>query len=121
MPIDVCRIDERLLHGQVIVGWGRRLGLGFYVIVDDRIAASDWERDLYASSLPEGVHSFFLTTAEAVDRLAELDARPDAGMVLTSGTDTMRRLAEAGVLEGKPVNIGGLHAAPGRCRQSSSD
>jgi PTS system mannose-specific IIB component/fructoselysine and glucoselysine-specific PTS system IIB component len=116
MPITLCRIDERLLHGQVIVGWGKRLGLGFYVVVDDHIAKSDWERELYASALPEGIHSFFMTTDEAIDLLTELDSRADSGMVLTSGTRTMRRLAEASVLNGKPVNIGGLHAAPGRER-----
>lgn len=116
MPITVYRVDERLLHGQVIVGWGKRLGLGFYVVVNDDIAESDWEKELYESALPEGTRSFFMTTAEAVDRLAELDARPDPGMVLTSSTRTMRQLAEANVLNGKPVNIGGLHAAPGRER-----
>ncbi len=116
MPITVYRIDERLLHGQVIVGWGKRFGLGFYVVVDDHVAESDWEKELYASALPEGVHSFFMTTSEAIDRLAELEARRDSGMLLTSSTRTMRRLAEANVLSDKPVNIGGLHAAPGRGR-----
>ena len=64
MPIAVYRIDERLLHGQVVVGWGRRFGIGFYVVVDDRIAETAWERDLYESALPAGVESFFLTVED---------------------------------------------------------
>ena len=48
--------------------------------------------------------------------MAELDGRTDHGMLLTGDTGTMRRLAEAGLLSGKQVNIGGLHAAPGRQR-----
>ena len=31
MPIDLHRIDDRLIHGQVVVGWGQPLGVGFVV------------------------------------------------------------------------------------------
>lgn len=116
MPIALYRIDERLLHGQVVVGWGRRLGIGFYAVVDDRIAATEWERDLYASALPDGVESFFLTVERAIGELPELEMRADVGMGLTSGTAEMRRLGEAGLLVGKEVNLGGLHAREGRTR-----
>ena len=116
MPITVYRVDERLLHGQVVVGWGQRLGIGFYVVIDDRIAGTAWERDLYASALPAGVESFFLSVDDAVERLPELEERGDAGMALTAGTAQMRRLAEAGLLAGKEVNLGGLHATEGRER-----
>ena len=35
MSIDLYRIDDRLIHGQVVVGWGQALGTGFIVLVDD--------------------------------------------------------------------------------------
>lgn len=116
MPIALYRIDERLLHGQVVVGWGRNLGLAFYVVVDDEIAGSEWEKSLYASALPEGVESFFFAVDEAIRELPRLQERRDLGMVLTAGTGTMRRLGEAGLLTTADVNLGGLHAAPGRRR-----
>ena len=31
--IVLYRIDDRLIHGQVVVGWGQRLGIGFIVLV----------------------------------------------------------------------------------------
>jgi hypothetical protein len=77
MPITVYRIDERLLHGQVVVGWGRRLGIGFYAVVDDGIAGTAWERDLYGSALPAGVEPFFLTVEDAIGQLPELEDRGD--------------------------------------------
>jgi len=40
------RIDDRLIHGQVVVGWGQPLDVGFIVLVDDAVASSDWEREL---------------------------------------------------------------------------
>jgi len=116
MPLDLFRIDERLLHGQVLVGWGSRLGLRYYVIVDDGLARSEWEQDLYRSALPENVTAEFLTVSDAAACFAELDTRPGPGALLTRGTTTMRALAEAGFLEGRRVNIGGLHGGADRKR-----
>lgn len=112
--LTLFRIDERLLHGQVLVGWGARLGIGYYVVVDDRLADSEWEQELYASGIPDEAEALFVTPDDAVRRFEELDARPGTGALLTRGTSAMRRLAVAGVLEGRCVNLGGLHAGPGR-------
>jgi mannose/fructose/N-acetylgalactosamine-specific phosphotransferase system component IIB len=116
VAFDLLRIDERLIHGQVVVGWGSRLGIKRYVVVDDALAESDWEQELYVSALPDGVTARFLTTAAAVDRFDELDDMDGRGALLTRGTDTMRALAEAGCIDGRQVNVGGLHEGPGRTR-----
>jgi PTS system mannose-specific IIB component/fructoselysine and glucoselysine-specific PTS system IIB component len=116
MALDLFRIDERLLHGQVIVGWGMRLQLEYYVIVDDEVAASDWERDLYAAGLPEGVDAIFVGRDEAIERFADLDEHPGRGALLTRSPATMRALADAGLLDGRRVNLGGLHAGGERRR-----
>ncbi len=116
MPIHLWRIDDRLLHGQVLVGWGGQLALDFYVVVDDPLAESAWEQDLYRTGAPEGVQVFFLSVPEALERLPELEGRSGRGALLTRETRTMRRLAESGLLEGRRVNVGGIHAAPGRRR-----
>jgi len=114
--IGLCRIDERLLHGQVLVGWGGRLGIAHYVVVDDVLAASDWERELYASGTPDGADSHFLSVSAAVEELSAFEDLPGSTAVLTRDTETMRTLAEAGLLEEKRVNVGGLHPAEGRRR-----
>jgi len=31
MPILLSRVDDRLIHGQVVVGWGRPLGIDLIV------------------------------------------------------------------------------------------
>jgi len=116
MALNLLRIDERLIHGQVLVGWGTRLGLRYYVIVDDELARSDWEQELYRSALPEDVTAEFLTVSDASTRFAEFDARPEAGALLTRGTTAMRILAEHGLLDGRRVNIGGLHGGADRER-----
>jgi PTS system mannose-specific IIB component/fructoselysine and glucoselysine-specific PTS system IIB component len=45
MSLVLYRIDDRLIHGQVVIGWGRPLDVGFIALVDDQVAASDWEQD----------------------------------------------------------------------------
>ncbi len=116
MTLVLFRIDERLLHGQVIVGWGMRLGIRHYVVVDDDLAESEWERDLYGAGLPEGATAEFVSVEQAIERFGEFDARPGRGALLTRGTAEMRSLAEAGWLSERRVNLGGLHAAEDRRR-----
>jgi len=116
MPLTLFRIDERLIHGQVLVGWGTRLGLQYYVVVDDALAGSGWEQDLYRSGLPDEVTAEFVTVDEAAMRFAELDGREGPGALLTRGTRAMRKLAEQGLLDGRRVNVGGLHGGAGRER-----
>lgn len=110
----MIRIDDRLLHGQVVVGWGQRLGLRWYLVADDELARSEWEQRLYRDALPEGSEVEFLEVEEAGARFPELVERREPGAVLTAGTKAMRRLAEAGVLEGRRVDVGCLGAGDDR-------
>ncbi len=55
MSIALFRIDDRLIHGQVVVGWGQPLHVGFIVLVDDAVRASPWEQDLYRMGVPSDV------------------------------------------------------------------
>ena len=65
MAIELCRIDDRLIHGQVVVGWGQPLDVGFIVLVDDEVAASDWEQELYRMGVPPEMEVFFHDVAGA--------------------------------------------------------
>ncbi len=52
VTLELNRIDDRLIHGQVVVGWGQPLDVEFIVLVDDAVAASDWEQELYRMGVP---------------------------------------------------------------------
>jgi mannose/fructose/N-acetylgalactosamine-specific phosphotransferase system component IIB len=116
MPITLFRIDERLLHGQVVVGWGRRLEIDYYVVVDDLLVESEWEQQLYASGLPGNTPVVFVSSDDAIRRFWDLDSEQGRGALLTRGTSAMRELADAGLLVDRRVNVGGLHAEAGRRR-----
>lgn len=109
MPIVLYRVDERLIHGQVVLGWGGRLHPDRYVLVCDDIADSVWEQDLYRLALEPGQEAEFVTVAAARDRLGEWRDDPRRTIVLTRDLGTMRELARGGLLEGEEINVGGIH------------
>src|SRR6186997_180618 len=114
MSIVLFRVDERLIHGQVVVGWGTQLKPDRIVVVDDALSESQWEQELYTLGLPSGLESSFESIDDARAHLNEWRAAPDRIMVLTRDIHTMRMLAEGGTLRGDEVNIGGIHHASGR-------
>ena len=114
MSIVLFRVDERLIHGQVTVGWGSRLKAGRYVVVDDDLADSEWERELFRLGTPEEAKAEFLSVRAARDRLSQWRTLREPVILLTRNLDHMARLAEGGALEGETVNLGGIHHRPGR-------
>lgn len=112
MSIVVARIDDRLVHGQVVIGWGRPLRIDRIALVDAEVAASDLEQDLYRLAAPPGIEVEFLSPAEAGARAGLLAASPERVMILTGSVAVMTSLVrEAGLAA---VNLGGVHGGPGR-------
>jgi PTS system mannose-specific IIB component/fructoselysine and glucoselysine-specific PTS system IIB component len=116
MPILLCRVDDRLIHGQVVVGWGANLGLDYVAVVDDALSGSEWEQDIYRAGLSESVEARFASVEDAAIRIPNWSENAGRGFLLTRDIQTMRRLAETGSLEGLEINLGGIHDAPGRRR-----
>ena len=114
MSIVLYRVDERLIHGQVVVAWGNVLHPDQIIVVDDDLANSAWEQDLYAMGLPDDLTTRFETVAQARAHLAAWRQSDARVVVLTRNVATMRQLADAGAMRGEEVNIGGIHYAPGR-------
>lgn len=115
MTVELFRVDERLIHGQVVVGWGRACGVRRIVVVNDELAAEPVEQEIYRTGLPDEVQADFWTVATAVERVPDLMRSEQKAFVLTEDLPTMWRLA----VEGVPiewVNVGGIHATSGRRR-----
>lgn len=113
MSIALYRVDDRLIHGQVVVGWGQPLDARFIVLVDDEVRASEWEQDLYRMGVPPSIEVVFASAEEALRGLPDWEAQSRVGILLTGDIETMNALA-AGSGRLRKVNIGGLHHRPGR-------
>ena len=113
MPVELHRIDDRLIHGQVVVGWGQPMGLALIALVDDAIAASPWEQELYRLAVPPEIEVRFASVADAAREYAAWAADPRPAMLITGSVEAMRRLVEL-VPAIRTVNLGGVHHGAGR-------
>lgn len=114
MPLLLSRVDDRLIHGQVVLGWGRPLGLERIVLVDDQVAANEWEQELYRMAVPAGIEVEFLPVASAIARLSDWRRDPTRMAVLTGDIESMAALHRADQETMHRINLGGVHHRPGR-------
>jgi len=114
MALALLRVDDRLIHGQVLIGWGRPLGVRFVALVDDEVRHSEWEQNLYRMAVPSDIELVIVSTSEAVEQLPRWaeDSRP--GILVTADVATMSALHDAAPQLVTRVNLGGLHHRPGK-------
>lgn len=122
MPVELYRIDDRLIHGQVVLGWARPLNVQRIVVVDDELAASEWEQELYRMAVPPEMEVRFVSVDEAARTQAKLAAERTRAIVLAGDVGTMRRFVDrVRAIGGSPgvpaVNVGGVHHRAGRMQR----
>jgi PTS system mannose-specific IIB component/fructoselysine and glucoselysine-specific PTS system IIB component len=113
MTLALYRIDDRLIHGQVVVGWGQPLNCSFIVLVDDEVSSSDWEQDLYRMGVPPQIEVIFASVEQAAAQFPTWEADARVGILLVGDVDTAVALATR-VPQVKRFNVGGVHHRTGR-------
>jgi mannose/fructose/N-acetylgalactosamine-specific phosphotransferase system component IIB len=122
------RIDDRLIHGQVTVGWRQYLRYQEIWVVDDLVRGDPYLWDALQLATPVGIEVRGMGLQEAIEVLTE-DATPNAASVggtyggsvlmLLRSPKVGLALLEGGVLFGR-VNVGNLGARPGSVRAMRS-
>ena len=113
MTLALYRIDDRLIHGQVVVGWGQPLNASFIVLVDDEVSSSDWEQDLYRMGVPPQIEVIFASVDQAAAQLSTWEADDRVGILLVGDIDTAVALAQRAP-QVRSFNVGGVHHRTGR-------
>jgi len=113
MTLRLVRIDDRLIHGQVVAVWLRAVGADRIVIVDDRTAHDPFMKDVMTLAAPNGVAVEVCDVAEGIKRAAEIAGTSENAFVLMRSPITALRLRQAGV-PFDVLNVGGLGAGVGR-------
>lgn len=118
MSISVLRLDDRLVHGQVVVGWGNALGIDRIILVDDKVRETEWEQELYSMGVPESMRLSFASVQEGAELLPELAQSQEKAVVLVGDVDSLVRLCDnCDVVDS--INVGGVHQAEGRSERLS--
>ena len=113
MSLRLVRVDDRLIHGQVVAVWLRAIGADRIVIVDDTVARDDFLVEVLTLAAPSGVTVEVHDVATGAPRVAELAAGPEAVFVLVKTPLAALALRRAGVVF-DVLNVGGMGAGPGR-------
>ncbi len=109
MPFSLVRIDDRLIHGQIVVGWVHALRPDRIILCNDEVANSEWERDLYLNSYTDAdVKIDVMTTDEAITYLKSPAFDKEKIILLVESPKDAWRLFEKGVPI-TDINVGGMH------------
>lgn len=122
MPMSYwMRVDDRLLHGQVTVGWRQHLRYDTVWVVDDGVRSDPLLEEALRLAAPAGVSVRVYSVSEGIAALASAPELADGGsreqrcLLLVKSPQTALSLVEGGMpLE--QVNVGNLAARPGAKR-----
>lgn len=113
MPILLYRVDERLIHGQVVVGWGNNLKFDQIVLLNDQVASNPWERELCLACVPPEMKATILPVDEGATKVLQNGFEGKRSVILVDSPFDILRMVEKGV-KIESVNVGGVHSKKGR-------
>lgn len=105
--IVLTRVDDRLVHGQVMTSWVKATGANKTMVVDDGVAQDELMKTVLKGVVPSQVKLGIFSVAKAVDRMVKGFKDTDKVIMLVKTPETVWRMQQAGV-EFKTLNIGGM-------------
>ena len=107
----LVRIDDRLIHGQVMTAWMKTLPAKQIIVIDDKVAKDDFMLFVLQNAAPSGVKVLALTEEKALETLKAGLSTPS--FILAKSPLSLKVLIENGI-DIKAVNIGGMGMKAGR-------
>ncbi len=104
----IIRIDDRLIHGQVLVGWCNHHPIKKFVICDNEIIENEWEKNLLLTCVPPNFQIEILSTGDTCKFIKENMTLTELTMILVNSPHQIKEMAEID-LPVKRINVGGIH------------
>lgn len=114
MKVMMSRVDERLVHGQVIASWAKIHGIKSILVIDDPLSKDSFMSTVLSMAAPSGVKVELVSVDTAAKRIQSEGM--DNGintMLLFKAPAAAQALVERGIPL-KELNIGNMGAGPGR-------
>jgi len=111
--IILARIDDRLIHGQVVEGWVNFLKATCILVADDKVAANPLQRSIMEISVPERLKVVIGKVEEICEKVRSSSLDAERAILLFSNPVDVVRCLKAGLSFPK-INMGGLHFVPGK-------
>jgi len=113
MKISLARIDDRLIHGQVVTIWSKETKCQRIIVCNDDVANDEIRKTLLTQVAPPGVQSHVVSIDKAVRVINNPKYENDIVLLLFTNPTDVLRLIEAGI-DIKTVNIGGMSFKEGK-------
>lgn len=118
MDVKLARIDERLVHGQIITSWSKTLGITKILVIDDDVAKDPFMSQVITLSAQQGMNIVILEAKKAAEVLQN-DKTSTSTMLLFKSPKPILEMAEAGLVLPE-INLGNLGSSPNRKRISKN-
>ena len=115
MVLTLVRVDDRLIHGQVVAIWLKDLPATRIIVIDDATAGDEFLTEVIELAAPSGVTVEVQSLADGIERLRAAAEDPEATYVLLRSPFTALALQRAGI-EFPRLNVGGMGIGPRRQR-----
>ncbi|MGM0216671.1 PTS system mannose/fructose/N-acetylgalactosamine-transporter subunit IIB [Enterococcus sp. AZ109] len=107
MKIELARIDDRFIHGQVLTKWVKLRPVDRIIIVSDAVAQDEMRKTLVLSVAPANVKASAVTVDKMVRAYHSPRYENDRVMLLFEGPEDIAELVKKGVPL-KEINVGGM-------------
>lgn len=107
------RVDNRLVHGQIIETWLPFTNARGILVINDALAADLLRQEIMSLAIPAGVRIEFLPVAELMPFLSRNPLENEDALILFASCRDARAAYEQGFDFGN-LNLGNLHYAPGK-------
>lgn len=106
--INLARVDDRLIHGQVMTKWSKGLGTNALFVIDDPTAKDPFLKDVFMmSSANSGMTIKVFTIDEAIEYWEKANFEKFKAILLFKNISTVKAVVDRG-LPIKRLNIGGI-------------
>jgi len=106
MEIALARIDDRLIHGQIVTAWVQDTKASELIVADDKAANDEMQKMMLKFAAPSSMKLSILTIADAAKKIAE-DHSDTKALLLLRNPGTALDLVNAGV-ELSKINVGNI-------------
>jgi mannose/fructose/N-acetylgalactosamine-specific phosphotransferase system component IIB len=113
MPLVLARVDDRLIHGQVVVGWARALEADCLIVANDAVAADPMQRQLLPMAVPPQIKVGIYRVRDAAEALQQGKYEGRRIILLLASLGDALLFSQAGAWL-QSLNVGGIRQAPGR-------
>jgi len=117
MPLVLTRIDNRLIHGQVLEAWVPFVQADCIVVANDEIAGNQLQKMMMQASVPSRMRAEIGTVAEAITLLNSAQLKQRRVLLLFGTTADAVRAYHSGLIFNQ-LNLGNLQAKQGKARLS---